>query len=462
MEEIYIKNAFKSLEELDKEQKNYSVEKTFKILEQVVESTKGNINSINDITLDLKNGELSVAGENLYLSEAKFGAFIKNNKIIHNGKSENKKLGEFFARKLEQILKINNKTTLIESKTLLEDKVNTPESFTIPLELLFDEPSKYDNEDLSEAINEYISDQTGFLIYNYNYEVEGDFVYVTDIEYDLSEKLNKKSLKEDKVNIYNKEKIQEYKEKIQEQDDTEVVVDLDASSKEEIKNNYKDTAILECPKCKLKIVKEPSQLIQDKESGLYNIEETCPYCNNKGFQLQGKVEEESTEEVEEIKEDINSEIEDNKNNNSENFVDNGGLKDIEEKEDSIEKIEEPISNEEDNEGEPSHSECKETKIYLFNVLKDVEDLDENSLIVILDKVLQTTNNKYIKESFQINSCSIKDNHLLIESSYKTDKENKLDINLSITKKGRKNLLQFEGLNKKFIATIRDKKLKFLK
>lgn len=72
-----------------------------------------------------------------------------------------------------------------------EDEINPPTSFTIPLELVFDEPSEYNDEDLSEAINDYISDETGWLVNNYNYEVDGDFVYITNIDYDMSESFKK-------------------------------------------------------------------------------------------------------------------------------------------------------------------------------------------------------------------------------------------------------------------------------
>ena len=86
----------------------------------------------------------------------------------------------------------------------------------------------------------------------------------------------------------------------------EPVIDLDAESEDELADNYVGKVILECECCHTRIYKEESEVIVDEESGLANIEEACPVCNNTlGYSVIGKIEkfEDEPEDDEEEEDD---------------------------------------------------------------------------------------------------------------------------------------------------------------
>ena len=75
-----------------------------------------------------------------------------------------------------------------------------------------------------------------------------------------------------------------------EEEEQIVVVDPEAKSEEEMKDDYNGEVILKCCVCDGLITKEPKEVIIDKELNRANVGEECPYCyNDSGFDVVGKV-----------------------------------------------------------------------------------------------------------------------------------------------------------------------------
>lgn len=75
-----------------------------------------------------------------------------------------------------------------------------------------------------------------------------------------------------------------------EEEEQIVVVDPEAKSEEEMKDDYNGEVILKCCVCGGLITKEPKEVIIDKELNRANVGEECPYCyNDAGYDVVGKV-----------------------------------------------------------------------------------------------------------------------------------------------------------------------------
>ena len=75
-----------------------------------------------------------------------------------------------------------------------------------------------------------------------------------------------------------------------EEEEQIVVVDPEAKSEEEMKDDYNGEVILKCCVCDGLITKEPKEVIIDKELNRANVGEECPYCyNDTGYDVVGKV-----------------------------------------------------------------------------------------------------------------------------------------------------------------------------
>ena len=84
----------------------------------------------------------------------------------------------------------------------------------------------------------------------------------------------------------------------------EPVIDTLADDEEELSDNYVGKVILECECCHTRLYKEESEVFVDEESGLANIEEACPVCNNTmGYTVIGKIEKFDEEPEEEASEE---------------------------------------------------------------------------------------------------------------------------------------------------------------
>lgn len=77
----------------------------------------------------------------------------------------------------------------------------------------------------------------------------------------------------------------------------EKIVDVDASTVDQLKDSYLGNAILQCPVCRTLIYKKPDALLKDEaqkgadaDEVLYNVGEECPHCGSAdGFNLVGQV-----------------------------------------------------------------------------------------------------------------------------------------------------------------------------
>ena len=84
-------------------------------------------------------------------------------------------------------------------------------------------------------------------------------------------------------------------------DEDVTIVDVDAETELDKKDDYDGDAVLECCVCGGKITCDPKEVVIDQETQRANIEQTCPYCYNiGGFKVIGQIEapEVETEETE--------------------------------------------------------------------------------------------------------------------------------------------------------------------
>ena len=84
-------------------------------------------------------------------------------------------------------------------------------------------------------------------------------------------------------------------------DEDITIVDVDAETELDKKDDYDGDAVLECCVCGGKITCDPKEVVIDQETQRANIEQTCPYCYNiSGFKVIGQIEtpEVETEEIE--------------------------------------------------------------------------------------------------------------------------------------------------------------------
>lgn len=71
----------------------------------------------------------------------------------------------------------------------------------------------------------------------------------------------------------------------------EEIIDVNAEDESELQDNYIGKVILECDCCHSRLYKDEADIVIDEESGLANIEEACPVCNNElGYTIIGKIE----------------------------------------------------------------------------------------------------------------------------------------------------------------------------
>lgn len=71
----------------------------------------------------------------------------------------------------------------------------------------------------------------------------------------------------------------------------EEIIDVNADDESELQDNYIGKVILECECCHSRLYKDEADVIIDEESGLANVDEQCPVCNNElGYTVIGKIE----------------------------------------------------------------------------------------------------------------------------------------------------------------------------
>ena len=130
-----------------------------------------------------------------------------------------------------------------------------------------------------------------------DYDVISDYgIYKTMLGESVEQPSKKDVLQESElINVGDKEEIEKGKdiiEKGKENDDTiEQIVDVDAETIGELKDSYIGNVILQCPICRTLLYKKPDALEQSEDDAeIYNVEEECPHCGAKeGFYLVGQV-----------------------------------------------------------------------------------------------------------------------------------------------------------------------------
>ena len=112
------------------------------------------------------------------------------------------------------------------------------------------------------------------------------------------EEIEKQEALSKKFDLNNKKDVEEAAEFIIVDDDTdnsEVIVDVDATDKEELKPSYVGDFVLQCPVCNSLVSKEEKDIIRSEgsdseENDLVNVREECAIChNNSGFVVVGKI-----------------------------------------------------------------------------------------------------------------------------------------------------------------------------
>lgn len=73
-------------------------------------------------------------------------------------------------------------------------------------------------------------------------------------------------------------------------DDTEVIIDPEAETGEDIQDSYIGDIILRCETCESMLYKKPEEVIIDEEEQLANIDEECPFCHTvSGYKIVGQI-----------------------------------------------------------------------------------------------------------------------------------------------------------------------------
>nr|DAH28130.1 MAG TPA: zinc-ribbon containing domain protein [Caudoviricetes sp.] len=73
-------------------------------------------------------------------------------------------------------------------------------------------------------------------------------------------------------------------------DDTQVIIDPEAETEEDLKDSYIGDVILRCETCESMIYKKPEEVIVDEEDQLANVDEECPFCHTiSGYKIVGQI-----------------------------------------------------------------------------------------------------------------------------------------------------------------------------
>lgn len=244
---------------------------------------------------------------------------------------------------------------------------------------------------------------------------------------------------EQKINVADKKEVEqgiEILNKEKDADEIEMVVDVDAETKEELKDSYVGNFILQCQVCKTLIYKDEKDVIRsDEDDDIVNVEEECPHCKSEeGYTIVGKVAPVSKDEESEDVDSENDE-EDSEEDTSKDEVE----KEVKDKETEEDEVEQKETEEDDEEKNESLSK------QLLTI--DIEDLNESLFNKLATKYL---NNIYENvNDFTTMSGSIdEDKKIVIEGTINFKSGKKLNTKFifeakNITKKGR---IRFVGMN----------------
>ena len=241
------------------------------------------------------------------------------------------------------------------------------------------------------------------------------------------------------VNLYNKDEVRKAKQCLEdkaEEKDSEVIVDVDAETVDELKDSYVGCAILRCPICKTLVYRKPEELVKDEGKDLYNIEDECPHCHEKdGFELVGQV----------AKMDNGKEEESDGDSAEDSPIDNGPT-DIEVGEETSDNGEADIK----AEGEKEHKRTTKFGESLGTNVS-IDEIDEGRFDNLVNQYLVSSYNNV--EGYSTTAGSVDDfnNKLVLEGTikYKSGKEKGTRFVFearTMTKGGR---VRLSGINETF-------------
>lgn len=224
------------------------------------------------------------------------------------------------------------------------------------------------------------------------------------IEEDVAVKEDVETLVEETINLRDKEKIEHELDEIERQENEEtieIVVDVDADTREDLRDSYVGCIIIQCPVCKTLIYKDEEDIVRTEDDDEYvNLGDTCPHCKSEdGFIIVGKVasleKETDEEDTEEIKPEEDEKEEETVETNEEET-------DVEETNESVEKITADIDFDDLNEELFNRLATK----YLNSVYENVEDfkttsgeIDEDTKKITLEGVINFKSGKTMPSKF---------------------------------------------------------------
>lgn len=237
-------------------------------------------------------------------------------------------------------------------------------------------------------------------------------------------------------------------------DSQEVVIDTEAETEEEVKEDYIGDVILQCETCKGLIYKKPEDVKIDEETSLANIEEECPVCQSTdGFKIIGEVAEFTEEALEEPKKPL-----DDKDADEEPKEIKEDLQKVE-----IETSNDKITMDSDKDGKVTvSSELKQSMIKpVSDEAKDKIENEQEVVDVDFDefdeKGFDQLGENYLRnvyenvKSFKTTSVSTCGNTLKLEGliTFKSGKSAKTNFIFESYKATKRGKLKFIGENKQF-------------
>ena len=274
--EDYIRNAFKSLEDL-----NVIIEPKETKLKEAIEEEE----DISGLTIkDIFKKEASyIVTHDFEHAGHNYSLFLE---ALCDGDSCDIEFEEFNIDNITDVLAevLDSEHEFIGSLTGEDITLDTPLSEVISKShAVISGEDESESEETSEEANERV-----FI------NGDPDVATEAEVDVDVEEPVKEEVLNESEtLNIQNKEDVNKA-EKILKKDSGEAIeqiVDAAAESTEDLKKSYIGSTILQCTTCKAMVYKDPDQVVPvEGDENLFNIEDECPHCGaHDGFERIGTV-----------------------------------------------------------------------------------------------------------------------------------------------------------------------------
>lgn len=285
MDREYIRNAFKSLEDLQvviEPVKTPLLREDAEFEPVVDDSAKTITDLFNDAGSYILTHEFDNNGETCYL-------FLEG---LQNGESCDILFETFDINNIESVL-----IEILDSEHEFIDSLNASFELDAPVSEVVAAANSQLNgeeasveEDPSEEAKENVRDYVG----EEPTEEEPAEPELPPVEVE-QEPVEESLIESQKFNIQDDEDMKEADELLnKEEEPVEQIIDANAEITDDLRKTYIGSAILQCPTCKAMIYKNPDELVKSEDSDadevIYNVEEECPRCGAKdGFELIGQV-----------------------------------------------------------------------------------------------------------------------------------------------------------------------------